>query len=114
MTSSSTISATSAADCWAAQVAGNSTVLVALVTSTTAGTTSSAITVSSGESHSMITSDTTNSTTWPADSGTIASSDCTICRSVEARDTTWPVRSRSWPEPSSRCSEEKTSCRMSC
>ena len=95
MTSSSTISATSAADCWAAQVAGNSTVLVALVTSTTAGTTSSAITVSSGESISMITSDTTNSTTWPADSGTIASSDCTICRSVEARETTWPVRSRS-------------------
>ena len=63
VTSSSTISATSAADCWAAQVAGNSTVRVALVTTTTAGTTSSAIRVSSGDSVSMITSETTNSTT---------------------------------------------------
>ncbi len=95
VTSSSTISATSAADCWAAQVAGNSTVLVALVTTTTAGTTNSAITVSSGERMSMITSDTTNSTTCPADNGTMASSDCTICRSVEARETTWPVRNLS-------------------
>ena len=43
----------------------------------------------------MIASETTNSTTWPADSGTMASSDCTICRSVFARDTTCPVRSRS-------------------
>ena len=57
----------------------------------------------------MITSETTNSTTCPADSGTIASSDCTICRSVEARDTTWPVRSRSCPDPSSRCSAPNTS-----
>ena len=88
VTSSSTISATSAAACCAAQVAGNSTVRVALVTITTAGTTSSAITVSSGERNSMITSDATNSTTCPAASGTIASSDCTICRSPEALDTT--------------------------
>ena len=51
--------------------------------------------MSSGDSITMITSDTTNSTTWPADNGTIASRHCTICRSVEARDTTCPVRSRS-------------------
>ena len=55
----------------------------------------SAISVSSGDSHSIATSDATTSTTCPAVSGTIDSRPCTSWRSVIARDTTCPVRSAS-------------------
>ena len=74
-----------------------------------AGMVINAVRVSSGDSTTMIASEATNSTTWPADNGTMASSPWTTCRSEEARETTWPVRSASCAAPSSRANAAKTS-----
>ncbi len=114
VTVSSTCWAMSAARCWADQVAGNSPARTFVVTSTAAGSMTSATTASSGDSQNIATTDTTTMPISPALSGTIDSRPCTSCRSVMARDTTCPVRSASWRCPSSRCTAPKTSRRRSC
>ena len=78
------------------------------------GTVTSATTVSSGESHSMIASETRTAELVPRVYGTIPSSPWTCCRSELARETTWPVRRASCCGPSSREIEAKTRRRRSC
>ena len=88
MTVSSTCWAMSAARCWADQVAGNNDLRAWSVIHPAAGSSTSATSVSNGESHSMAATEATTSTTVPSASGTIDSSICRSCRSVIARETT--------------------------
>ena len=77
VTVSSTCCAMSAARCCADQVAGNSLRRDYGGHDAQRGTTTSAISVSSGESHSMATTDTATSTIIPKEIGTIDSRPCT-------------------------------------
>jgi hypothetical protein len=114
VTVSSTCWAMSAARCWADQVAGNSPWRVRVVSSTETGTMIRATTVSSGDNHNIAATEATSSTRYPVTNGTIDSSPCTCCRSLIARETTWPVRRLSCLGPSRRCTEANTARRRSC
>ncbi len=87
LTVSSTCWATSAARCWADQVAGNSRLRLTPTTIPTAGATTSAINVSSGDIHSIAPSASPANTTDPVDSGTCIRNPVTSWRSVIARET---------------------------
>ena len=114
VTAASTTPATSAARCWASQLAGNSRRRDASEMNHKDGPTASAMRVSSGDSTAMAISAPANSTALPSSSGTQDTRLCTMVRSDIDRLTTWPVCSSSWRVPSSRDSEPISSVRMSC
>ena len=101
-TASSTTPATSAARCWAAQVAGKTRSRMRPEATARAGSTTRAMAVSAGLRASMTTSDSTSITRLPIISGRKASSICTMRTSLPARDIACPVSSRSWAAKSSR------------
>ena len=114
VTVSSTCCATSAARCCADHVAGNRRLRLRVTTMPTAGVTTSAISVSTGDIHSIAANDSSAKITEPNDSGTCIRIPTTSCRSEIARETTWPVRKASCLPPSSRETALKTRWRRSC
>lgn len=114
MTVSSTCCATSAARCCADHVAGNSRFRLRVTTMPTAGVTTSAISVSTGDIHSIATNDSSAKITEPNDSGICIRIPVTSCRSEIARETTWPVRRASCLPPSRRDTALNTRWRRSC
>ena len=111
---SSTSPTTSPDCCCASQLAGNSFRRDASAISHSAGATATVTIVSTGDSTTMMTRDTTNSTMLPSVTGTMDMMPCTRFRSEIDRPTSCPVRISSWRAPSSRDSESNSSVRMSC
>ena len=103
-----------AACCWASQLAGNSLRRDRSAMNHRAGATASATTVSSGDRNSMMTIDTTNSSTLPSAMGSSDSSDWIMLMSEIDRLTSCPVWISSCRAPSSRDSAPSISVRRSC
>ena len=91
VTASSTTPATSPARCCASQLAGKIVVRNRSVTNSSAGSASSATSVSGGDRTTITTSATTRNTRLPSMIGRNISSPCSRPTSLLARDTSWPV-----------------------
>ena len=113
VTADSTTPASAPVFCCESQVAGNSRFLATTFTASSPGPTARPTSVSSGERKSIAVIEAKNIRIVPASIGAMPISCETMLMSEEERATICPVSRLSWPRPSSRESESKTSVRRS-